>query len=71
LAYWDVGDHAIDELGGELTHPPATTGRTEASLATEGHDHFGLALLAFDVNTPVRGPAALQVRAELANDEGR
>jgi hypothetical protein len=71
LAHGHPGDDAVDQLGGKFAHaaPPAR-GAEATPFAAEGHDHLISALLAPDMHAPVLEPAAAQVGAELAGDEG-
>jgi hypothetical protein len=65
------GDHAIDQLGGQLAHPAAPARGAEApALAAERYDHLISAPLARDVHAAVLEPTTAQVGAELAGDEG-
>ena len=71
LPHGHVGDHAIDQLGGEGAHAPAATGGAEApALAREGHDRVVLTARAAQVEATVVEDAAAQVGAQLAGDEG-
>jgi len=72
LADGHVRQDAIDEVRGELAHPPAAAGRTEpAPFATEPDDGGVPAALTAHAQQAMLEEATPEIRLELAPDEGR
>jgi hypothetical protein len=65
-------EDVVDQVRGQLTHPPAATRRTDpAPFARKGDDDGVPAALALGAHEAVLEPATAEVRLELAADERR
>jgi hypothetical protein len=72
LADGHVGQDAIDEVRGELAHPPAATGRAKAAALAAERDHGALAAaLTPYAQQTVAEDATAKVRLELTLHEPR
>jgi hypothetical protein len=70
LAYWSLGQDAIDEVRRGVGHSAGSAGRAEASLsARESHQPLATALLAADAEKAVGEDSTGEEGAELALDE--
>ena len=65
-----LGEHAIDEVGGNVCHAASSTGRTEsATLAREGDHAIVTTVVAVQAQEAMRQDAATQEGAKLLLDE--
>jgi hypothetical protein len=70
LAYWHFGKHAVDQMGGGVSHAPAAAGWTESPPFTRKSDHpIMTTRCATDSNKAVTEKATIQEAAELSVDK--